>query len=138
MTTARPETCVGIAVVCDGDLLLIQRGRGAGVGAWSIPGGRVEFGETLEQAARRELLEETGLTAGALRYLGHVERIGGGWHFVIHDFCCEVDAAQRALLRAGDDAADAAWVRFADVAQQPGLVPGLLDFLREHDVLGGH
>lgn len=126
---------MGVAVVCDGALLLIQRGRGAGLGSWSIPGGRVEFGETLEQAARRELLEETGISAGALRYLGHVERIGGPWHFIIHDYFCEVDPEQRSQLRAGDDAADAMWVNLADVAQQPGLVPGLLEFLREHGVL---
>lgn len=134
-TVQRPETCVGVAVLCDGDLLLVQRGRGAGVGAWSIPGGRVEFGETLEQAARRELIEETGIVAGPMRYLGHVERIGSEWHFVIHDFVCEVGPEQRVALRAGDDAADARWVPVGDVAKQPGLVPGLVEFLREHDVL---
>jgi 8-oxo-dGTP diphosphatase len=95
----------------------------------------VEFGETLEAAARRELLEETGLQAGPLRYLGHVERIGGGWHFVIHDFLGEVDPSQRDCVRAGDDAAAAEWVPLGQLAEQPGLVPGLLDFLRDHGVL---
>lgn len=135
MSDPRPETCVGVAAVCNGRLLLIQRGRGAGVGAWSIPGGRVEFGETLEQAAQRELREETGIEAGPLRYLGHVERISAQWHYVIHDFVCEIDTAQQSLLRAGDDASAARWVPIPDVAQQPGLVPGLLEFLREHGVL---
>lgn len=135
MSDQRPETCVGVAALCSGSLLLIQRGRGAGVGSWSIPGGRVEFGETLEQAARRELREETGVDAGPLRYLGHVERISDQWHYVIHDFVCEVAANQQPMLRAGDDASDARWVPLAAVAQQPGLVPGLLEFLREHGVL---
>jgi len=131
---AQPEVCVGGIVVCADGLLLIRRGRGAGVGMWSIPGGRVEFGETLEQAVLREVAEETGLVVDGWRYLGHVERIAESWHFVIHDFVAEI-AGTRPVPKAGDDASEAAWVPLSDVAAFPGLAPGLADFLIEHRVI---
>ena len=97
----------------------------------------MEFGETLEAALRRELMEETGVRAGSLRYLGHVERMTNEWHFVIHDYATEVEPDQAGELCAGDDANDARWVPLADVAHWPNLVPGLADFLTEHGVLEG-
>ncbi|MHB1912084.1 MAG: NUDIX domain-containing protein, partial [Acidimicrobiales bacterium] len=57
----RPEVCVGAVVVDDDRLLLIRRGHGPAAGEWSVPGGRVEAGETLAEAVVREVLEETGL-----------------------------------------------------------------------------
>lgn len=133
--TLRPEVCVGIVVRSAGRLLLIQRGRGAAVGSWSIPGGRVEFGEALVDAARRELLEETGLAATELRYLGHVERTSAEWHYVIHDFFTEVAEADADRASAGDDAADVRWVTQADVCNVSGLAPGLVEFLDVHGLL---
>ncbi len=133
MTSRYAEVCVGAVVVRHGQILLVRRGRGAGVGLWSIPGGRVELGESLETAVRRELTEEVGLRAIDARHLGHVERIGDGWHFVIHDFLVTVDDAEQA--RAGDDAAGARWVPLGDLTAVDGLVPGLIDFLGEHGIL---
>jgi ADP-ribose pyrophosphatase YjhB (NUDIX family) len=133
VSSAHPEVCVGAVVVHEGCLLLVQRGRGAGIGLWSIPGGRVELGETLVAAVRRELIEETGLVAGGVRYLGHVERIGLGWHFVIHDFLVEVTSSTG--LRAGDDADAAEWVPLGKLSAVEGVVPGLVEFLEEHGVL---
>lgn len=133
--TLRPEVCVGVVVRSAGRLLLIQRGRGAAVGSWSIPGGRVEFGETLVDAARRELLEETGLIATELRYLGHVERTSSEWHYVIHDFVTEVAETDADRASAGDDAADLRWVVQADVCKVSGLAPGLVEFLGVHGLL---
>ncbi len=127
----RPEICVG-AIARRGDaLLLIERGRGAAVGEWSIPGGRVEFGETLAEAARREVAEETGLVVVVGEVVGWVERISAEHHFVIVDFSVTVIGG---TLRAGDDAADARWVAVNDL-HSVTLVGGLQAFLREHGVI---
>jgi ADP-ribose pyrophosphatase YjhB (NUDIX family) len=134
MSSTHPEVCVGAVVVRDGELLLVRRGRGAGQGMWSIPGGRVELGETLTGAVGRELAEETGVVARETRYLGHVERIGGGWHFVIHDFLVTVD--EDAAITAGDDASEVRWEPLRSLGALDGLVPGLVEFLGEHGLLG--
>lgn len=134
--SGRPEVCVGTVVVAADHVLLIRRGRGAGIGLWSIPGGRVEFGEALEDAALRELAEETGLHADSAKYLGHVERLDDTWHFVIHDFLVQFAALPEVPLVAGDDAADARWVHVDTLEHHGDVVPGLVTFLREHGVLG--
>lgn len=128
---SKPELCVGAVIVARRQLLLIRRGRGVGIGQWSIPGGRVEFGETLTEAVRREVAEETGLHVAVGNLLGWVERIAVEHHFVIADFRAEVVGGQ---LQSGDDAAEAAWVPLADLATVD-LVDGLLAFLDEHHVL---
>lgn len=133
MRVGVPEVCVGAIVVRDGHLLLVRRGRGVGQGGWSIPGGRVEAGETLAEAVVRELREETGLSGTCGRFVGWVERIGADHHFVIHDFEVAVTSADGAV--AGDDAAEVAWVAVQDVAGRPGLVDGLARFLHDHGVL---
>lgn len=131
--STHPELCVGAVVVHDGALLLVERGRGAGVGLLSVPGGRVELGETMADAVVRELAEETALAGRVVRELGWVERIGGGHHFVIVDFLVEVDDVTPA--RAGDDAAALAWVPLDAVADEPRMVPGLVEFLASAGVL---
>jgi len=128
-----PEVCVGAIVVDDGRLLLIRRGRGAAVGSWSIPGGRVEAGEPLATAVERELAEETGLDGRCSRFVGWVERISDAYHFVILDFLVELVEPGTAAV-AGDDASDVAWVALDELDAVEPLVPGLVDFLREHGV----
>lgn len=130
-----PEVCVGAIVVRNGLLLLVRRGRGVGQGRWSIPGGRVEAGEALAEAVVRELREETGLRGTSGRFVGWVERIAADHHFVILDFEVAVTSAEEAV--AGDDAAEVAWVPVQDVAERPGLVDGLAQFLHDHGVLPG-
>src|SRR5262249_25147534 len=133
---ARPEVCVGAVVVHDDRLLLVRRGRGAGAGLWSVPGGRVEPAERLEAAVIREAAEETGLQVVVDGWIGWVERIGPGYHFVIHDFAVSLapgvvpdDAVS------GDDATDVRWQLLETLRESSDLVPGLVEFLAEHGVV---
>jgi ADP-ribose pyrophosphatase YjhB (NUDIX family) len=130
-TAPRPEVAVGAVAVDDGRLLLVRRGSPPQSGRWSLPGGRVERGETLAQALEREMREETGLTTRCGRFLGWVERIGPDHHFVILDFAVEVSGG---TLHAGEDASDVAWVARNEVVRLP-LVDGLEAFLRDHGLL---
>ena len=131
--TARPEVAVGALAVDAGRLLCIRRGHGPGAGLWSLPGGRVEADETLHEALVREVLEETGLEVVVDGFIGYVERIGEGYHFVILDFAVTLLGADAEPV-AGDDATEAAWVPFEDLGDLR-LVDGLYEFLRDHDVL---
>ena len=120
------------AVIRRGDeVLLVRRARGTAEGQWSIPGGRVEFGESLKAAVAREVEEETGLEVRVGRFLGWAERIGDDpapYHYVILDFAAEaVDPT--APPRPGDDADDVAWVPTNAIETYP-LVAGLAEFLR--------
>jgi 8-oxo-dGTP diphosphatase len=129
---ARPEVCVGAVAVDNDCLLLIRRGHGPAAGEWSVPGGRVEEGETLAEAVVRELLEETGLEGVCGELVGWVERIGPHDHHVILDFRVDVLDGQTPV--AGDDAVEVAWVPLPQVAELP-LVDGLAEFLHEHGIL---
>ena len=127
---------MGGVVVHEGRLLLVKRGRGAGLGLWSVPGGRVEWGETLAVAVVREVAEETGLAVEPAAWLGWVERIDEGHHFVIHDFLAHLAGGDRPDdSRAGDDASAVRWVALDELEEVEDLVPGLLDFLRLHQVV---
>lgn len=123
---------MGAVAVDDGRLLLVRRGHGPAAGEWSVPGGRVEAGETLAEAVLRELREETGLEGVCGPLVGWVERIGPDHHFVILDFA--VTVLDPSTPRAGGDATEVAWVPLAEV---PGmrLVEGLAEFLHEHGYL---
>ncbi len=83
------------------EVCLIRRGHPPGKGRWSLPGGRVEPGERLQEALQRELLEETGLAVRVGPLIGPFEIIGEDSHYVVLDYLCEVTAGEP---RAGDDA----------------------------------
>lgn len=132
MAEPRPEVCVGAVAVFDESILLVRRGRGPAQGAWSVPGGRVEPGETLAEAVVRELAEETGLDGVCEALVGWAERIGPGYHYVILDF--SVTILTDADPVAGDDAAEARWVPMSEVADLT-LAEGLAEFLHDHGIL---
>jgi mutator protein MutT len=104
---------VGGVVVVTGRVLLVRRGKAPLLGRWSIPGGTVELGETLEQALVREMGEETGLEVEPIEMLtvfDRIEREGGEvvFHYVIVDYLCRHLSGE---ARAGSDAREVAWVR---------------------------
>ena len=122
--------CVGAVIKDDsGRLLLIKRGHEPGKGLWSIPGGRIEAGETDAAALVREVREETGLLVTPGRLIGSVRRPadgGGDRVFDIRDYLASVAGG---TLIPGDDADDAVWAGPAELDALP-LTAGLLDALR--------
>ena len=122
------------AVIKDdlGRLLLIKRGHEPGKGLWSIPGGRVESGESDEAALVREVREETGLAVAVGRLIGAVRRpAGAGSVLDIRDYAASVIGG---TLVPADDADDAVWAGPADLQTLP-LTDGLLDALRSWGAL---
>lgn len=121
-----PTVAVG-AIVFDagGRVLLVERGSPPGAGLWSVPGGKLEAGETLAQAVAREVREETGLIVevGALACV--VERITDGYHYVILDYHARPIGG---TLAAGGDARAARFVADAELAALP-VTDGLIDVI---------
>jgi len=107
-----PLIGVGAVIVQDGRALLIRRGQPPLLGEWSLPGGVLECGETLRDAARREAREETGLMVEVSEMLGVYERVihdDDGrvrYHYVLIDFLCRPAGGE---MKAGSDAAEVGW-----------------------------
>ena len=111
------QVAVGAVVVrSDGRVLLIRRGRAPGLGSWTIPGGKVEPGETVEGAVVREVREETGLSVRVVAPLSVVPLDGEGFSYAIHEHLCSVDdESNAAATRPGDDADDVRWASPAEL-----------------------
>jgi 8-oxo-dGTP diphosphatase len=119
---ARPVPAVGTACFRGDDVLLIQRGTKPLAGDWSIPGGRLEFGERAAYGALRELLEETGVRARLVGLVDVVDAIFTSRqtretrrHYVLFDYAAVWESG---TPLAGDDAAHAEWI-------SPGRLPEL-------------
>ncbi len=123
---------MGAVVVHDGALLMVRRASDPARGLWSIPGGRVEQGEYLSAALRREVAEETGLEIEPGELIGIFEIVGDEEHFVILDYRATV--AEKADPLPGSDVSDARWVAFDEV---PSLecTPRLIETLTAWSVL---
>jgi 8-oxo-dGTP diphosphatase len=122
------------AVIRDekGRLLLIKRGHEPGAGLWSLPGGRIEPGETDAEALVREMREETGLEVEPGPLLGTVRRpTGDGDVIDIRDYAATVTSG---TLTPGDDAVDARWVSVAELGSL-AITEGLVEALTGWAVL---
>ncbi len=98
-------------------VLLIQRARPPAKGSWTLPGGHVEPGETLEQAVRREVEEETGLAVDVVAFLETFELRTPDRTYAIHEHLCRLSPSHDgATLRPSDDAAEAIWAAEEDLA----------------------
>ena len=125
---ANKKPLLGVSVCLSNDkgILLVQRGKTPFLGLWSLPGGSVEFGETLLAAARRELVEETGLAVADLTFVTFHEAISDNSHVVIAVFAGKL--SDDAKPRAGDDAAAVAILEGTEIARREtdsATTPGL-------------
>jgi ADP-ribose pyrophosphatase YjhB (NUDIX family) len=127
-----PEiAAVGGIALRDGRLLLIKRGHAPSAGRWSLPGGRIEPGESERDALAREFLEETGLVVEVGALAGEVVRDGPGVTYRIRDFLVTPQSGTEAF---GDDAVDIAWVPIG-VLGGYRLAKGLLSALRSWGIV---
>jgi ADP-ribose pyrophosphatase YjhB (NUDIX family) len=110
----RPLVGVGALIFDRGRILMAQRGKEPLLGWWSLPGGAVEIGESLDFAVRREVREETGLEVEPLGVFEIFERIlrdaegKPEYHYVLIDYVCRITGG---TLRAGDDVCRVEWVK---------------------------
>lgn len=119
-SSVRPVPAVGVVCFKGDEVLLIKRGKPPRMGEWSLPGGRIEPGETAKAAALRELFEETHVEADLIELVDVVDAIFKDdlnaqlkRHYVLIDYVAEWKAG---LPQAGDDAVDAKFVSMSDLA----------------------
>lgn len=116
---SRPWVGIGVIAFDADRVLLVRRGKPPRRGAWSLPGGAQHLGEAAEAAARRELLEETGIEVGPLTLVAVIDGItrdaAGAvqYHYTIIDYCARYVAGE---ARPGDDVAAVAWATAAELA----------------------
>ena len=134
-----PRVGVGVAVLRPGAVLLARRGNPPNAGAWSLPGGGQELGETTEQTARRELLEETGLAVGALHLAAVVDSLTHDAAGVVRFHYTIIDYAALWLgeaPRAGGDITEIAWAEFDRIAEYTLWSEALRVIARARALLG--
>lgn len=132
----RPIVAVGAAVCRDGRVLVVQRGREPSLGVWTVPGGIVDLGERMGEAAAREVHEECGIEVRVGQVVGTLDNIvrdGDGairFHYAIVDFCAEYVSGD---LELNDELMDAAWItpdQFDEYGVSPKARVVLLEALK--------
>ena len=127
---SEPVRAVSAAIFHDGRFLLVRRGRAPGKGLYAFPGGRVERGETLDEAVRREVAEETGAQIGGIRLLADLTIVAeddpGRIAYVLSVHAAEFAGGP---IVAGDDADAAAWFTVDEMAGLP-LAGSVLEIAR--------
>jgi len=129
----RPIVGIGVLIERDGKYLLIKRAADPDKGMWSVPGGLVEVGERVRDAALREALEETGLRVEIVDRLGVVDKIMRDdegrvmYHFIIVQFLARIVEGE---VRAMDDALEARWAEPTEFRSYE-LTASLREFLKE-------
>ncbi len=133
----KPELAVSAAIFRDSNVLLVRRAGAPAKGLWTLPGGRVEVGETLVAAVKREVLEETALNIDVIGLAGYRESIlaqavgDRGRHFVILPFAARWISGE---VRLNDELDDSRWMTIDAVAGLP-TTEGLIDILRQAERL---
>jgi mutator protein MutT len=132
----RPIVAVGAVILDNGRVLLVQRGQEPLKGEWSLPGGAVEVGETLEAALVREVREETSLdvmVGRVVEVLDSIRRDADGrarYHYIIIDYACRVRGGTSTAAAHGTDAADVRWVP-VDELESYGVTTAAIGVIRK-------
>ncbi len=131
---SRPYVGVGGIVLENEEVLLVRRENPPSKGVWSIPGGGVELGETLEAACRREVLEETGLSVETLFRCKVLDRITRDqwnrvqYHYILIDFVCRPAGGE---LRPSGDVSEAVWFPLKKIAWLKPMTAGTAEVILE-------
>jgi 8-oxo-dGTP diphosphatase len=132
-----PRAGVGAVIIRDGSLLMVRRAGEPNKGKWSIPGGLIELGETIREAAVREVLEECSVNVEIMRVLDSVDNIvrdeGGRilYHYVITDLLARYAGGE---AKAQSDAAACRWVPLEEI-EKLDVVPLLRDMLKRKGII---
>ncbi len=127
-----PAPVIGVSGLVfndQGEVLLICRDNPPARGQWSLPGGRFEAGESLAEACRREIKEETNVDVTVQHIVAVVERNIENFHYVIIDFWARLEPGKISQPQARSDASDARWIMPGDLPDYP-LVDGLQEIIR--------
>lgn len=133
---SHPSPAVGAIIIKDGQILLIKRGSDPSYGKWSVPGGHIELGETMEAALKREVMEEVGIDVKINRLAGVYDLIVQDgenitYHYVLIEFFADTVSGN---IKAGSDALECRWVPLTKI-DEFDLTPTVIECLRENNLM---